>query len=94
MVTALRLAVKESMRAGIFRNVILPPSEHQATMNFLAETRRGLIDNFYIILMLYQGESDCLLYGHCTALFPGNPPGFRVNRPACLLKVGLKRSLV
>jgi hypothetical protein len=38
-VTALRLAVKESMQAGIFPNVILSPSEYRATMNFLAETR-------------------------------------------------------
>ena len=39
MVTALRVAVKESMQAGIFPNVIFSPSEYQATMNFLAETR-------------------------------------------------------
>ena len=38
MVTALRVAVKESMQAGIFPNVIFSPSEYQATMNFLAET--------------------------------------------------------
>ena len=39
MVTALRVAVKESMQAGIFPNIILSPSEYEATMNFLAETR-------------------------------------------------------
>jgi hypothetical protein len=39
MVTALRLAVKNSMQAGIFPNVILSPSEYQATIDFLAETR-------------------------------------------------------
>lgn len=39
MVTALRVAVKESMQAGIFPNVILSTNEYQATMNFLAETR-------------------------------------------------------
>ena len=39
MVTALRVAVKKSMQAGIFPNVILSPNEYQATMNFLAETR-------------------------------------------------------
>ena len=94
MLTALRVAVNESFQAGIFPNVILSPSEYEATMNFLAETRRCLIDNFYINLMLYQGESDYFLYSHCTALFPGNPPGFRVNHPAGLLQVGLKRSLV
>jgi hypothetical protein len=38
-VTALRVAVKESQRAGIFPNVIFSPSDYQATMNFLAETR-------------------------------------------------------
>lgn len=39
MVTALRVAVKESMQAGIFPNIILSPDEYQATMSFLAETR-------------------------------------------------------
>jgi hypothetical protein len=39
MVTALRVAVKESMQAGIFPNVILSPSEFRDTMNFLSETR-------------------------------------------------------
>jgi hypothetical protein len=39
MVTALRVAVKESMQAGIFPNVILSPSEYRETMNFLSETR-------------------------------------------------------
>jgi hypothetical protein len=39
MVTALRVAVKESMQAGIFPNVILSPSDYRETMNFLAETR-------------------------------------------------------
>ena len=39
VVTALRVAVKESMQAGIFPNVIFSPSDYQATMNFLAETR-------------------------------------------------------
>jgi len=39
MVTALRVAVKESRKAGIFPNVILSPNEYRATMNFLAETR-------------------------------------------------------
>jgi hypothetical protein len=39
MVTALRVAVKESMQAGIFPSVIFSPSDYQATMNFLAETR-------------------------------------------------------
>jgi len=39
MVTALRVAVKGSMQAGIFPNVILAPNEYRATMNFLAETR-------------------------------------------------------
>jgi hypothetical protein len=39
MVTALRVAVKSSMQAGIFPNVILSPSEYRATMNFLSETR-------------------------------------------------------
>jgi len=39
MVTALRVAVKNSMQAGIFPNVILSPNEYQATMTFLAETR-------------------------------------------------------
>jgi len=39
MVTALRVAVKESMQAGIFPNVIFSPNEYRATMNFLAETR-------------------------------------------------------
>jgi len=38
MVTALRVAVKESRQAGIFPNVIFSPNEYQATMNFLAET--------------------------------------------------------
>jgi hypothetical protein len=46
MVTALRVAVKESMQAGIFPNVIFSPSDYRATMNFLAETRshRGAVD--------------------------------------------------
>ena len=39
MVTALRVAVKESMQAGLFPNVILSPSEYRETMNFLSETR-------------------------------------------------------
>ena len=39
MVTALRVAVRESRQAGFFPNVIFPPTEYQATMNFLAETR-------------------------------------------------------
>jgi hypothetical protein len=39
MVTALRVAVKASRQAGIFPNVIFSPTEYQATMNFLAETR-------------------------------------------------------
>ena len=39
MVTALRVAVKESMQAGIFPNVILSPSDYRETMNFLAERR-------------------------------------------------------
>jgi hypothetical protein len=39
MVTALRLAIKESMQAGIFPNVIFSSNEYRATMNFLAETR-------------------------------------------------------
>jgi len=39
MVTALRVAVKESMQAGIFPNVIFSPNDYRATMNFLAETR-------------------------------------------------------
>ncbi|HLO17331.1 MAG TPA: hypothetical protein VK206_21035 [Anaerolineales bacterium] len=39
MVTALRVAVRQSRQAGIFPNVIFPPNEYQATMNFLAETR-------------------------------------------------------
>ena len=39
MVTALRVAVKSSMQAGIFPNVILSPNEYRATMNFLSETR-------------------------------------------------------
>ena len=39
MVTALRVAVKESMQAGIFPNIIFSPNEFRATMNFLAETR-------------------------------------------------------
>jgi hypothetical protein len=38
-VTALRVAVKESMQAGIFPNVIFSPSDYRATMKFLAETR-------------------------------------------------------
>jgi hypothetical protein len=38
MVTALRVAVKESMQAGIFPNVIFSPSDYRETMNFLAET--------------------------------------------------------
>ena len=37
-VTALRVAVKESMQAGIFPNVIFSPKEYQATMSFLSET--------------------------------------------------------
>ena len=39
MVTALRVAVKESRQAGLFPNVIFSPNEYRATMNFLAETR-------------------------------------------------------
>jgi hypothetical protein len=39
LVTALRVAVKESMQAGIFPNVIFSPDEYQAMMNFLAATR-------------------------------------------------------
>jgi hypothetical protein len=39
MVTALRVAVKESMQAGIFPNVIFSLNEYQATMNFLSEIR-------------------------------------------------------
>jgi hypothetical protein len=39
MVTALRVAVKESLQAGIFPNVILSPHDYRETMNFLAETR-------------------------------------------------------
>lgn len=39
MVTALRVAVKESMQAGIFPSVILSASQYEETMNFLAETR-------------------------------------------------------
>ena len=40
MVTALRVAVKESLQAGIFPNVIFSPHAYRETMNFLAETRR------------------------------------------------------
>ena len=43
MVTALRVAVKKSMQAGIFPNVIFSPNEYQATMNFVAETRGNRI---------------------------------------------------
>lgn len=39
MVTALRVAVRESRQSGIFPNVIFSPNEYRATMNFLAETR-------------------------------------------------------
>jgi hypothetical protein len=39
MVTALRVAIKESIQAGIFPNVIFSPNEYHSTMNFLAETR-------------------------------------------------------
>lgn len=39
MVTALRVAVKESLQAGIFPNVILSPNDFRETMNFLAEIR-------------------------------------------------------
>ena len=39
MVTALRVAVKESRQAGLFPNVIFSPNEYRATMTFLAETR-------------------------------------------------------
>jgi hypothetical protein len=39
MVTALRVAVKESLQAGIFPNVIFSPNDYRETMNFLAETR-------------------------------------------------------
>jgi hypothetical protein len=39
MVTALRVAVKESLQAGIFPNVILSPTDYRETMNFLAEIR-------------------------------------------------------
>jgi hypothetical protein len=39
MVTALRVAVKESMQAGIFPNVIFSPRAYRETMSFLAETR-------------------------------------------------------
>ena len=38
IVTALRVAVRESMQAGLFPNVIFSPNEYRATMNFLAET--------------------------------------------------------
>ena len=38
LVTALRVAVRESMQAGLFPNVIFSPHEYRATMNFLAET--------------------------------------------------------
>jgi|RhiMetdeSRZDD1v2_1073273.scaffolds.fasta_scaffold00979_8 hypothetical protein len=38
-VTALRVAVRESMQAGLFPNVIFSPNEYRAAMNFLAETR-------------------------------------------------------
>jgi hypothetical protein len=38
-VTALRVAVKESMQAGIYPNVIFSPSDYRETMNFLAEIR-------------------------------------------------------
>ena len=39
MVTSLRVAIKESLQAGIFPNVIFSPNDYRATMNFLAETR-------------------------------------------------------
>ena len=42
-VTALRIAVKESMQAGIFPNIIFSPNDYRATMNFLAETRRNRV---------------------------------------------------
>lgn len=45
MVTALRVAVKESRQAGIFPNVIFSPDEYQATMNFLAETSSNRVVN-------------------------------------------------
>ncbi len=38
MVTALRVAVKESMQAGIFPSVILSPADYRETMSFLVET--------------------------------------------------------
>lgn len=37
MVTALRMAVRESKQAGLFPNVIFSHSEYQAAMSFLAE---------------------------------------------------------
>jgi hypothetical protein len=39
LVTSLRVAVRESMQAGLFPNVIFSPNEYRAAMNFLAETR-------------------------------------------------------
>lgn len=38
MVTALRVAVRESRQAGLFPNIIFSPNDYQATMHFLAET--------------------------------------------------------
>ena len=38
-VTALRVAVKEALQAGIFPNIIFSPSAFRETMNFLAEIR-------------------------------------------------------
>jgi hypothetical protein len=39
MVTALRTAVRSSMQAGIFPNVILSQDEYWDSVNFLAEIR-------------------------------------------------------
>ena len=39
LITALRLAVRESMQAGLFPNVIFSPSEYRATMSFISEIR-------------------------------------------------------
>ena len=38
MVTALRMAVRESKQAGLFPNVIFSHNEYQVAMSFLAET--------------------------------------------------------
>jgi hypothetical protein len=45
-------------------------------------------------LCLRQGESYRILCAHPNSLNPGNSPRFWVNRVACLLNIGLKRSLI